>query len=158
MPTDTYAALTPYLHPGERLLWAGRPKQGLLLRGEDAWLIPFTLVWSLFAFSFLSATPLSTPFPFNLILPLFSIVGFYFLIGRFLVDMWLRSRTYYGLTDQRAVIVTGGFTRNLRSVNLRALADLKLTERRDRTGTIELGRPEARYFGRRGSRAIPFTI
>lgn len=47
MPSEPYSALTPYLHPGERLLWAGRPKRGLLLRGEDAFLIPFSLIWSL---------------------------------------------------------------------------------------------------------------
>lgn len=45
VPADTYTALTPHLHAGERLIWLGRPKQGLLLRREDAWLIPFSLLW-----------------------------------------------------------------------------------------------------------------
>lgn len=44
VPSAAFSALTPHLRPGERLLWAGRPKQGLLLRGEDVWLIPFSLV------------------------------------------------------------------------------------------------------------------
>ena len=79
MPTDAYAALTPYLHPGERLLWAGRPKQGLLLRGEDAWLIPFALIWSFFSLPGDFARLLSGG-GFDFFSFLFAIVGFYLLI------------------------------------------------------------------------------
>ncbi len=155
MPTDAYAALTPYLHPGERLLWAGRPKQGLLLRGEDAWLIPFALIWSFFSLPGDFARLLSGG-GFDFFSFLFAIVGFYLLIGRFLIDMWLRAHTHYGLTERQALIVSDGFSQQIRYVNLKTLSDLKLTLRRGGRGTIELGKPKFNIFGPRASRAFPW--
>ena len=36
---------TNRLLSGERILWSGKPGQGLLLTGADAYAIPFTLLW-----------------------------------------------------------------------------------------------------------------
>ena len=155
MPSEPYSTLTPYLHPGERLLWFGRPKQGLLLRGEDAWLIPFSLIWSLPTFPRVVSTLASGGGEFDFFSFLFAIVGFYLLIGRFLIDMWLRARTQYGLTERQAIIVSNGLSQQIRYVNLKTLSDLKLTMRRDGRGTIELGKPKVNIFGRRASRAMP---
>jgi hypothetical protein len=155
VPSDTYAALTPHLNPGERLLWFGRPKQGLLLRGEDAWLIPFSLVWCFFSFPGSFSRLVSGGGGFIFFDLLFAIVGLYLLIGRFLVDMWLRAHTYYGLTERQALILTGGFSEQIRFIHLKTLGDLKLTMRRDGTGTIELGKPKFSIFGPRASRAFP---
>ncbi len=126
----------------------------MLLRAEDAWLIPFALIWCFFALpGALSRVISGGFFLFDL---LFLVVGLYFLVGRFLVDMWLRARTYYGLTEGRALIVTRGFSERLHAVQLRSLSDLRLTMRRGGTGTIELGKPKFSLFAPRTSRATPW--
>ncbi|CUS03028.2 conserved protein of unknown function [Candidatus Promineifilum breve] len=153
MPGEATTIITSHLSPGERLLWAGRPKQGLLLRGEDAFLIPFSLIWSLPVLSRLSSRAvLSNPIDL-----LFLVMGLYLLVGRFIVDAWLRSRTYYGVTDRHGVIIRLSTAAEMQSVSLTSLSYLKLTLRRGGTGTIEIGRPrKSSIFGPRASRAFPF--
>lgn len=153
MSGEATTIITSHLLPGERLLWAGRPKQGLLLRGEDAFLIPFSLVWSLPVLSRLSSgAVLSNPIDF-----FFLVIGLYLLLGRFIVDAWLRSRTYYGVTDRHVVILRLSTASEMTSVSLRTLSNVKLTLRWGGKGTIELGRPrKSSIFGPRASRAFPF--
>jgi len=152
--SDATRVVSTHLIPGERLLWAGRPKQGLLLRGEDAFLIPLALLWTFIMLPNLLASETVRIDPFSL---LFLIIGLYLLIGRFLVDAWLRSRTYYAVTDRQAIIVSQWPLPGMRSVSLRTLSDLKLTMRRGGRGTIELGRPrKSSIFGPRGSRALAY--
>jgi hypothetical protein len=69
----------------------------------------------------------------------FVLIGIYFVIGRFLADALRRSRTFYGLTDQRVVIVGGLLGRPVKSLDLATLPALQLAERSDRSGTISFG-------------------
>ena len=132
--------LTRELGNGERLLWSGQPKQGIMLRHADAFLIPFSILWCGFAI-FWETSVITSGAPFFFILwgiP-FVIVGLYIVVGRFVVDAAERKRTVYGLTNERVIIVGGLFKRVVKSVNLRTLSDVSLTERGDGTGTITLG-------------------
>ncbi len=106
-----------HLEEGERLLWAGRPGQGVRLRGADAFLIPFSILWCGFAvFWEIMVLAEDTPGPaaVRIIFPAFGallvLVGLYFVFGRFLVDAWLRGRTTYGVTNERVIIVSGLFS------------------------------------------------
>jgi len=60
----------------------------------------------------------------------------YFIFGRFLIDKWQREKTVYGLTNERVLIISGLFTRTVKSLNLRTLSDVSLNERSDGSGTI----------------------
>src|SRR5689334_22188873 len=76
--------LQPVLSAGEKLIWTGRPKGGIVFRSSDAVMIPFSLVWAslvLFIFPFTGGV---MPFPFSLVHLFFVIVALYITIGRFL--------------------------------------------------------------------------
>jgi hypothetical protein len=69
----------------------------------------------------------------------FVFLGFYVIFGRFIVDARSRERTLYGVTSERIMIVSGLFSQQTNSLQLRTLTDLSLTERSDGSGTITFG-------------------
>jgi hypothetical protein len=132
--------LTQHLAPSECLLWSGQPRSGIRLRGQDAFLIPFSILWCGFAI-FWEASVIRTGAPFFFMLwgvP-FVLVGLYFVFGRFVVDARSRARTFYGVTSERILIVSGLFTQQTKSLQLRTLTDVSLTLRADGSGTITFG-------------------
>ncbi|MBO9497894.1 MAG: PH domain-containing protein [Novosphingobium sp.] len=134
----------PYLLPGERILWSGRPKQGLVLRGADALLIPFSLLWGGFAIFWnigvwtFPATGQSIDWFMRLWGLPFLVVGLYMILGRFLHDLLLRRQMAYAVTDQRILVLSGLLANRLSSLDVHWLPKLQLSEHRDGTGTIEL--------------------
>ena len=149
--TDTTFDLAPQnelagvLDSGESLIWSGVPRQGILLRPSDGYMIPFSLLWGGFAI-FWEASVLRTEGPNSEFMSLwgipFVLIGLYMIVGRFFVDARIRARTFYGLTNRRAIIISGVFSRTINSLPLRTLTDISLLERSDRSGTILLGRPQ----------------
>ena len=143
MDFESQQELQRELGTGERLLWTGRPRQGLRLRAADAMMIPFSLMWGGFAvFWEVGVLKQGGPTFFALWGIPFLVVAVYITVGRFFFDRYQRSRTYYGLTDQRAIIRT---SKGVKSLSLRGLADLSLKEKEDRSGTISFGAGDPRY-------------
>lgn len=120
----------------ERLIWWGRPKQGLMLRKADRTLIPFSILWAGFAL-FWEYKAWNTSWFFRLWGIPFVLIGIYMLVGRFFMDAWQRFRTVYGLTASRVLIVGPSTTY---SIELENLGETALEEFGDGTGTIILGR------------------
>src|SRR6266850_5154513 len=114
----------------ERLLWSGRPAQGIVLRPSDAFLIPFSLLWGGFAmfWEYLVVTTARAPFFFMLWGIPFVCMGLHLIFGRFLLDAKQRSNTFYGVTNQRIIIVSGISSRKIKSLNVRTLSDVSLDE------------------------------
>jgi hypothetical protein len=139
------------LEPEERLLWSGRPPAGVLFRPADGFLIPFSLVWCGFAIFWEGAT-LRTGAPafFSLWGIPFIAIGLYLVVGRFFVDAWLRSRTLYGVTDSRILLVSRGWTQKVPSLAIRNLAEIGLREGANGRGTITFGPETPWWMGMQG--------
>ena len=139
--------LQAILGKSEHLIWSGRPKQGLMLRPSDAYLIPFSLLWGGFALFWESTAILSgAPFFFMLWGIPFVMMGLYITVGRFFADAYMRQKTYYGLTKERVIIVSGLFQQSVKTLPLNTLADVTLSKRADGRGTITFGSGSA-YAG-----------
>jgi len=139
-PTQLHSQIQPELGAGERVLWSGQPRQGLVIRGSDLLLIPFSLLWGGFAF-FWEWTVLQSDAPIFFALwgiP-FVLAGLYLILGRFFVEAKQRERTWYGVTNERIIIVSGLFSRKVKSLNLRTLTDLSLVETKRGEGHISFG-------------------
>jgi len=150
--TSTYNTYTFHqeLQPNERILWTGKPRQGIILRTADALLIPFSLLWAGFAFFWETAVVVGgAPFFFELWGIPFVLVGCYVLFGRFIADARSCSRTDYAVTTDRVLIHSGLFHSTLRSVNLKTLSDMTLDTKNDGRGTITFGQtnPLSGWYG-----------
>jgi hypothetical protein len=133
-------AIRGELDSNERLLWADQPAQGVRLRGSDAFMIPFSLLWCGFVvFWEYSVIQGGAPLFFMLWGIPFVAMGLYIVVGRFFVDARQRASTYYGLSDERVIIVSGLFHKRVRSLSLRTLADVWLAEGASEIGTISFG-------------------
>jgi hypothetical protein len=151
-PDDDLARLVlrPEVASHADLLWVGRPARGIRLQASDAFAIPFSLLWGGFV-TFWETAAIVGHAPLTMLLAglPFAIVGQYLIWGRFLVDARRRARTFYGLTADRAIVVTTGRVRKVQPVQLRPKMVIELEERRDGRGTIWFGRA-VRAPGRRG--------
>ena len=128
------------LDPGERIIWSGRPQQGLILRPADALMIPFSIMWGGFAI-FWEFTAVSGGAPFFFVLwgiP-FVLVGLYMIFGRFFVDAAQRNKTYYALTNERVIIISGLFNQNVKMLKLQKLPEINISTKSNGKGTITFG-------------------
>jgi hypothetical protein len=135
------------LSSDERLLWKGRPATGIRLRSADAFAIPFSLMWGGFAIFWeigvlTQASKNNSGGAFMSIFGVpFVLMGLYFIFGRFFVDAKVRANTEYAVTNRRAIIVSGLFSKSVRSFDLQSMSQITLTEKADQSGTITFGPP-----------------
>ena len=156
MWNDDRRIITSQLSPNEQLLWFGRPRQGFFFRKSDALMIPFSLLWGGFAI-FWNAGVWSSDAPifFRLWGLPFLIVGLYMIFGRFFVDVWQRRKTFYGVTNERIIIISGLFSQLVKSLSLQTLTDVTMEEFTNGFGTITFGTPNT--SNQFGNSSFPFN-
>lgn len=139
-----------HIEPRERVLWSGQPRQGIMLRGSDILLIPFSLLWGGFAifWEYSVLTQGAPPF-FALFGIPFVVIGIYLIVGRFYVEAKQREKTFYAVTSERVLIISGLLQQKDKSLALRTLSDVSVTESKDGSGSISFGHsfPFASLFG-----------
>jgi len=119
MSLDTAASLRAtqmlreHLRPGEELIWSGMPDRAALLGRGDVFLIPFSVLWLTFT-SFWESGAAQSGVVFAELWGIpFIALGLYMAGGRFIWKRISHGRTAYGVTGDRAMIVTPTSFRDL---------------------------------------------
>ena len=127
------------LNPGERIIWSGQPQQGLMLRPSDTLMIPFSLIWGGFAiFWEFSVVSMGVSFFMLWGIP-FVLVGLYMIVGRFFFGSMQRGKTYYALTNERVIIISGVVSQNTKTLDIKKLPEINISTKSDGKGTIIFG-------------------
>ena len=147
------------LQSGEKLLWQGQPAIGIKLRKRDLRSILFTFAGATLAYFFFSQNPFFAGHKFKIYdteydvifllvvtLSAFSLMQIFIIMLIF--DPLRRSRTRYGLTNERAMIISGVIIKNVKSINYKNITDVNFTEKSDGSGNIEFGEP-VKVFGKK---------
>lgn len=140
MQFDNQSPIREQLSSGEHILWSGKPLAGVRLRAADAFVIPFSLMWGGFAiFWEVGVISSGAPVFFWLWGIPFVVMGVYLIVGRFFFDAYRRANTYYGVTNERVLIVVTGLGGRTKSLNLRTLSDVTLSTAANGRGSISFG-------------------
>jgi hypothetical protein len=125
----------------EKILWAGRPGQGVIFTSQDFFLIPFSLLWCGFAifWEFSVATTNNAPIIMKIWGVPFVLMGLYFVAGRFVADSFIRNSLRYAVTNKRVLIQRYWPTPKFTAISLRQTGDVELALRSDGSGTIRFG-------------------
>jgi len=151
-------AIQPELSSGESLVWSGQPKTSVIFHKEDAFLIPFSLLWGGFAIFWEAgvsgmvgpARHGHAPFFFMLWGIPFVLVGQYLIWGRFLYVGWLKKRTYYAVTNRRVVVVQDGWKRQMASAYIDSLPAIIKEDGSRGIGVLRFGQPLPMWGRNRG--------
>lgn len=117
---------------GENILWSGQPEGSAIFHKEDAYLIPFSFLWGGFTIFWEAAAAglvwfngrSAAPSFFMLWGIPFVLVGQYLIWGRFLYTAWLKKRTFYAVTNRRAIVIQNGWKRQMASAYIDSLPTL----------------------------------
>lgn len=133
-----------HLTPVEKLLWSGQPPSGMLFGPIDVFMVPFSITWALLSIALEARVLSSSGIAATLLLgvPL-TLIGFYLMFGRFIVDAKRRNNTFYGITNERVIVVSGLVNQSVKAMDVRTLTNVSITETANGWGTVTFGPPKA---------------
>ena len=126
----------------EQLLWTGQPHQGLVFGNIDRGLILYGILWLVAsAAGAFGAAGSGHPLFAALVFVPAVVLGLFILFGRFWMDSKRREKTFYGVTDKRALIVEGPQNPEVTSFEWANLSEVSLLGDDEGRGTISFGPP-----------------
>jgi hypothetical protein len=167
MSNDAESIINKELFSGELLLWAGMPKQGIVLRGDNVNVILITLAIATTSIALGVDLTGETiyEFNFNVLFILFSMPFIFFgsLFPFFAIkiikdDSKKRSKTFYGFTNQRVIVITGLFNKTVNSISFQSLSTISFSESFGGYGTVTFFQVGQRIVEQVGQRIIEIDI
>ncbi|MBW1810228.1 MAG: hypothetical protein JRJ87_18670 [Deltaproteobacteria bacterium] len=141
----------------EKILWTGQPDPSVHFAPGDAFLLPagiifigFGIVWVFVSLGFFNepggAGRPNPLFAFTALPPL--VIGFYLVLGRYLVKIRGKRRTYYAVTDQRAIALLAGSKKVIMAANIKTVPIVTKTIKKSGIGNLRFGNsyPGAMFF------------
>lgn len=136
--------IKPFIPRGERILWSGQPKRGIILRPADIFVIPFSIAWFGFAL-FWEYMVIKSGVYFMALFGLpFIVIGAYLTVGRFIVDNIRRKNTAYAITNTKVIVTAKLKNRVVNALDITSIGNISITEKNDGSGTLILGTPDPR--------------
>lgn len=139
---DARAALEPELEPGEKLLWAGRPKRGLLLRQADYHRMPFQMfigAFTLIGFFLFFVEEPGERIPSLILGAVMTVLGLYLLVGRIIHDALIRRWMFYGISSRRVLFMSLFLRRSVTALELCEISDVRVKHWANGIGTVCFG-------------------
>lgn len=127
------------LMPGEKVVWWGQPRQGLMFTGGDLPVLAFGAIWMFTVFEILGNAVFVGSAVETLVGLFFFGIGFYVCIGRYFQDAWARRHIIYAVTDKRVLILRTRPAPEFKSMDIARIRDMEISERNDGWGTIQFG-------------------
>lgn len=131
----------------ERILWAGKPAQGIQFHRSDWGFIPFAVLWAAFVVIWeIAVFKTGAPSYFALIgIPLI-LIGIFIVAGRFWWDAKVRAGQRYALTDRHVIIDNACPGRWTKRFELARLPPMTVTEYAGGRGSITFKDQSFRVF------------
>ena len=155
MSKEATEIINQSLQHEEILIWAGQPKKGLVFEAVDIFKTIFIVIFVgfvFFALRLLSDISILLAIPIGvLFFPAALILG----IGRFFIDAELRKKTFYGVTDQRIIVISKMYPKKVQSVYFYTKPKIEFLQNMDDTSTIDIGLKEPTGSGQGGISWFP---
>ncbi len=141
-----------HLNLGEKVLWTGKPNLKMRFNSADYFLIPISIFMCGFIgfmvnliYGWFEGNMPVIPLVFFVV---FGVVVINYAFGRFFVKAWRKKRTFYALTNRRALFIYKGRRQIFSEVTLDNIDTISKDVRPNGNGTIKFGdeRRSAPFF------------
>jgi hypothetical protein len=128
--------LKRHLAPHENILWSGHPSVRIRYSNSDFFLIPL-LTTCLCIIAFLCIDFFIRGWFLGVLYLLFTLPVFWIVLhGRFMYKSWKKKKTFYAVTDKRALIVYRVFKEYVQGIEFKNIETVRINKKKQGYGDI----------------------